>query len=232
LIRAFREFFYDREKSRSTASAYNSFAGRVPGPGSSVLTFNYDIAIERALKQAGKWDIGDGYGFPIMYSGATSAITVYKLHGSVNWFKDPLNDVLPPVIFPRDLGLLGYEGLTDPRIVGDSFYVDESGTFILLDPKKSFHWEKFWEPLWKAAATRLRVANEVFIHGYSMPHSDVRARELIFDNIDRSCRVNIHCRKTSGSMAEEFRDRGFTDVRPFPNVDFEAWVSAEEFVER
>ena len=153
-------------------------------------------------------------------------MTVYKLHGSVNWFKEPINDVPPPVIFPRDLRLLGYEQMVDPRAGAREIGVDESGTFILPDPRKRFHWDLFWAPLWGEAALCLRAADEVWIHGYSMPPSDERARVLLFDNITKSAPINIYCRSTSHRLADEFRSRGFTDVRPFPAVDFEAWAAS------
>lgn len=106
--------------------------------------------------------------------------------------------------------------------------VDNSGTFILPDPRKKFYWEAFWEPLWNAAAERLRSANEVLIHGYSMPMADTRARDLLFSNIEKSAAISIHCRSTSDRIAEELRSRGFTNIRPFPSVDFETWAAASE----
>jgi hypothetical protein len=102
--------------------------------------------------------------------------------------------------------------------------VDNSGTFILPDSEKTFYWDSFWGPLWNAAAERIREANEVFIHGYSMPPADERARQLLFDNIEKSAAISIHCRSVSDRIAEEFRSLQFKNVRPFPSVDFEAWA--------
>jgi hypothetical protein len=228
LIGAFREFFYQKEELRSRPNAYDSFAHRTAGPDSSILTFNYDIALERALAKAAKWDIGNGYGFQFLPNRPASKVTVYKLHGSVNWFKEPINDAPPPVIFTRDLRLLGYERLVDPGVGGNGMGVDNSGTFILPDPRKRFYWEAFWEPLWASAAECLRAADGVFIHGYSMPASDERARQLLFANIEKSATISIHCRNRSDHIAEAFRSHGFTDVRPFPSVDFEAWAVSGE----
>lgn len=224
LIDAIREFFYQTEEPRTEPNAYDSFAERKDGPDSSVITFNYDIALERALAKAGKWDIGDGYGFHFLPHRLPSKMKVYKLHGSVNWFKHPTNDAPPPLIFTRDLKLLGYENLIDPRVGGTGIGVDNHGTLILPDLNKMFYWERFWAPLWDDAAERLRAANEVFIHGYSMPEEDVRARELLFNNIKKSATICIHSRSSSDCIAEEFRRRRFTDVWPFPSVDFEAWA--------
>jgi hypothetical protein len=69
LISAFREFFYQTEELRTEPNAYDIFAERKAGADSSVITFNYDIALERAMAKAGKWDIGNGYGFPFCPTG-------------------------------------------------------------------------------------------------------------------------------------------------------------------
>ena len=225
LVSAFREFFYEIEKKRSEPAAYDNFAHKV-APGSSIITFNYDVALERSLAKHEKWDIGNGYGFQFLADRPPSTVKVYKLHGSVNWFKSPVYDVPPPVIFTRDLQLLGFETLVDPRVGANAMGVDNSGTLILPNPRKRFYWEAFWEPLWKAAAERLREAHEVFIHGYSMPPADLRARELLFENINKSAAINVHCRSTSDRIAAEFVDNGFTRVNAFPSIGFENWVTS------
>ena len=54
-------------------------------PGDVVITFNYDLGIERALRSTGLWDIRRGYGFPIESEDILSSVEVLKLHGSTNW---------------------------------------------------------------------------------------------------------------------------------------------------
>lgn len=102
--------------------------------------------------------------------------------------------------------------------------MNNSGTFILPDPQKTFYWERFWVPLWTAAAERLQTVSEVFIHGYSMPTADSKARELLFGNISKTAVVNVHSRSASDRIAEEFRSRGFTSVKSYPPVGFEEWA--------
>ncbi|MCX6624052.1 MAG: hypothetical protein NTY38_23915 [Acidobacteria bacterium] len=60
-----------------------------------------------------------------------------------------------------------------------------------------------------------------------MPAADLKARELLFGNINPEAAINIHCRSTSGRLAAEFRDRRFANVRSFPAVRFEASATAE-----
>jgi hypothetical protein len=81
LKEAIREYF-DTIRTEQ-ALLYDLLAQRLR-PGDVVLTFNYDLGIERSLSRAGLWELGTGYGFQIDgYS--RSAIQVLKLHGSTNW---------------------------------------------------------------------------------------------------------------------------------------------------
>ena len=225
LILALREFFYDTEQNRVGSTAYDDFAGRLNSD-SVIITLNYDVALERALAKALMWDVGTGYGYPAFPGRTASRTALYKLHGSVNWFQAPMQEDPPPIMFSRDLKLLGYDDLTDPRLGKGNVGVNNSGTLILPDPRKQFFWERFWLPLWNAAALRLREAHEVFIHGYSMPEADLKARELLFDNINHDAIVHVHCRSTSDKIADEFRNRHFVNVNSFPLIGFETWVAS------
>jgi hypothetical protein len=226
LITGLREYFYEIETNRSFEIAYNRFARDIK-PGALIITLNYDVAVERALAKAGKWDVGTGYGYTAFVDSAPSPTTVYKLHGSVNWFQAPMQENPPPLIFSRDFKLLGYDHLADTRVGARGVGVNNSGTLILPNPNKLFFWERFWQPLWNSAARKLREATKVFMHGYSMPAVDLKARELLYGSINPEAAINIHCRSSSDRLAAEFRDRGFANVKPFPAVGFEAWAAAE-----
>jgi hypothetical protein len=223
LVSAVREFFYDIESQQSESTAYTKFARECVTVNDTLITFNYDVALERALKAIGKWDIGSGYGFQFDEGRVRSPLAIHKLHGSVNWFQTPMQTAAPPIVFSRDLRLLGYEGVTDKRI-GETCAVNNTGTLILPDTDKQFYWDALWRPLWKSAAERLRGVKQLFIHGYSLPNADQRARELLFDNVRRGATINIFCRDDSDRIAGEFRMEGFSDVRPNSTIGFEAWV--------
>ena len=100
--------------------------------GDTILTFNYDLACERALRTEGAWEIGDGYGFSLGV-GITppSKTKVLKLHGSTNWlgilfdgnmgFSQVSNVYgLRPCLFAlRDFTYLGYpKDVCDPFVQG------------------------------------------------------------------------------------------------------------------
>lgn len=106
--------------------AYDGFARKIDRD-SLVITLNNDVALERALAKTGKWDIGTGYGFTLFGNRAASPIAIYKLHGSVNWFQTPTQEKPPPIMFARDLALLGYTNLADPRIGMNGAPINNSG---------------------------------------------------------------------------------------------------------
>jgi hypothetical protein len=72
---------------QSPAPLYDQFARERIQPGDTVITFNYDQACERSLKEAALWEISDGYGFELGIDAIpTSTVRVLKLHGSTNWW--------------------------------------------------------------------------------------------------------------------------------------------------
>src|SRR5262249_30688248 len=111
-----------------TAELYDRFAAEVLIPGDAVITFNYDVALDRALKRSGKWTIRDGYGFEIeRLALEPSTCTLLKLHGSTNWRGELFGGMEGfgqwngpslgerPVIDPAEFGYLGYDGMSDAR---------------------------------------------------------------------------------------------------------------------
>jgi hypothetical protein len=84
LVNALRSWFIGIQQRRS-AQAYKKFAAEVVASGDCIITFNYDVSLDRELKLAGKFEIGDGYGFRIESLPSGSATRILKLHGSTSW---------------------------------------------------------------------------------------------------------------------------------------------------
>jgi hypothetical protein len=63
-VSAVREFFYYIEAHKSDETAYDKFAQHHVSHLDTLITFNYDVSLERALKRAGMWDIGSGLRIP------------------------------------------------------------------------------------------------------------------------------------------------------------------------
>ncbi len=174
----------------------------------AIISFNYDLVAERALGaihgnrvEFGAWL----YGGSLCRSPrqAESVPCLYKLHGSSNWKihggefsvrQRCWND------FDKKPGYLGYKA-------------KDIETFPIQLP----YWEKRievspWSRVWQQAAARLRQTRNLIIWGYSLPLSDIKAREFFRIALDdlplRVCVID------PGQEARE-RWRSLIHSRPF-----------------
>jgi hypothetical protein len=159
-------------------------------PKDAVITFNYDFVAERMLasfhggipidKPFGDWF----YGFSERpkYGPINDVPTLYKLHGSLNWElkEDEKGEVQnarkewPPTwnVFAQELEYLPGEG------AGDDPDVHRRPPVLLP------YWDKrvekgLWLKIWRGAAAQLRQTDSLIVWGYSLPTTDLKARELI-----------------------------------------------------
>lgn len=138
----------------------------------SIITFNYDLVAERALRQFRPSDMPEFgpwiYEFKNYPPGGARIPGLHKLHGSVNW---------------RTIS----EG-SAPQVKQKSWtdfdekpgYADYGPTFSILLP----YWEKRveqapWLGIWQRAAGQLKQTTSLIIWGYSLPLTDLKARELL-----------------------------------------------------
>lgn len=158
----------------------------------AVLTFNYDFVAERALADrfcsgplAGTTTpFGDWfYGLGERTENAPSEIlALYKLHGSLNWsLEEDENGETQNgrKQWPGTWAQFAPE-LVYTRIDRDEYRRDKHWRPPVLLP----YWEKrvekgLWPKLWKGAAQQLRQTDVLIIWGYSLPTTDLKARELL-----------------------------------------------------
>lgn len=218
------------------ATAYQKFASNIVNSGDSIITFNYDVSLDRELHLAGKWEIGDGYGFVLKGLPADSPIPLLKLHGSTNWLallfegkmgffqvSGPPRGVRP-VIASAEIDFLGYRGFSDPLFTRPSA-CDDQAPMILPAGNKKFLWEDVWSVLWEQAGQCLHDSQEIFILGYSLAPVDGRACDLLFCNPLHNARIEISSGLQSGDIASRFRQRGFINVVEARESYFESWVN-------
>lgn len=232
LQEALRDYF---DTIRSTPAPLYDKLARVLRRGDLIITFNYDLGIERALHAAGLWGIKTGYGFAIEH-GEPSPVEVLKLHGSTNWrallfggrtgtgffVGDGTSLGDRPVLFFRpDLEYLGHQDFVDPRCA-DLDTAPSLPAMIMPALPKHFHfvttfgqeWKGFWDDLWQRAECAIRTADEVVVIGYSMPTVDERARTMLLGTRNKTIRVSICCGKATTNLEQEFRDHGFSCIQP------------------
>lgn len=198
-IEAMRQWFTQIHQ-RNQAHAYERFATAIVQPGDCVITFNYDVSLDAKLRQAGKWAIGNGYGFIVDGIAGNSPIKLLKLHGSINWLAvlfggrtgGPSFRIGSAGAFGRrpafsdaDLVSLGYEDAIDP-------YFPRGGAaavlpLILPTSRKQFffetnlgrEWESFWTRLWRTARNAIRTSERIVVCGYGLYPIDRRGCNLL-----------------------------------------------------
>ncbi len=238
-------FFFNSIRNRP-AELYDHFASAHVSSGDVVITFNYDLAVERSLKAAEMWDVNDGYGKALAQGSREtppSKVSILKLHGSTNWWGSLFNGVTgysatqssvgnrPLLFFEPDFHFLGYENLRDPKAPVASGLIS-----AIISPtlKKEFflkttfgnEWEPFWNSLWREADQAVHQADEIVIIGYSLIPADERARNLLRRS-NRNALVTVCCHAQSERIASEFRSWRFTDAQVPSTPTFEGWLEAD-----
>jgi hypothetical protein len=239
--------WFSEIRERSVAPTYAAFSDRIVHAGDAVITFNYDDALERELRRAGKWDVfSQGYGFPFGNGKDKCDVSLLKLHGSVNWLwnlfggarvgsvfavNGPTSMGDFPIMLSADLRYLGYDNPSGPGIYQGGGAL---GTLILPGRNKRFYIETsfgtetqdFWEVLWSQAEEALRVCSKVVVCGYSLPSADQRARDLLFNAPPKGARIEVASGRDSERIAEEFKNWQFSSVTTFGTGYFEDWLAA------
>ena len=232
--------FFDSLRTESDESAYRRFVAHIIEPGDAVITFNYDVALEKELAAVGKWDVGTGYGFP-MFPERSSPVHVLKLHGSTNWksvIEGQLGSVgtynvddpyAPrPMIPDRELQWLGFSTLKDPLTSRGGKLLGGSPQHTLLLPKMDKQFPgKMWSRLWEQAKALFKGSSRVVLAGYSLPAADKKARNLILRECSRSARIVLRCKSKTHALVGEFNSAGFSKIDADANQDFETWVNQE-----
>ena len=168
----------------------------------SFITFNYDLVLEEAFqlfKIPFRYDglpepyegllRAMGFGFDLIYhdlpntfvtdSKQNDAVSLIKLHGSINWAVDYTKKNGKPKEFHI------YSSYTDSlahdiRESSDTFVQDKE--LVLIPPvwdKGTTHGENPLFRMWSQAIKKLRTATRIIVIGYSLPPTDAHFRYLL-----------------------------------------------------
>lgn len=227
------------------ADLYDIFADQVLAPRDLVITFNYDLALDRALRRSNKWSIRDGYGFEVdITSLGSSSCKLLKLHGSTNWRGELFGGMegfgqmnwnelslgQRPVIDSPELEYLGYFNASDPRchrgrVRIESLIMPTADKQFFIETKLGREWQGFWDCLWAQAGEALQASEEVHLIGYSIPEYDDRARGLLGTMTNRTARIEACCYTGTSTVVESLKGLGLVNARPASVTDFEGWIT-------
>jgi hypothetical protein len=219
------------------AELYRFFAQDILTPQDAVITFNYDVSLDRELCRSGKWSVLTGYGFVIGQPTTSPSCKLLKLHGSTNWIAQLFGGLQGVGTISPDELLLGVRPvIPDPEMIYlDTDLVDRgfrngayfAPSLIMPAANKKFgppEWEDFWDSLWFQAEKAIAASNEVHIIGYSLPEHDNRARELLLRKMSCETEVSICCGSDTNKLVKRFCDSGFTNASAAADGTFEGWV--------
>ena len=155
----------------------------------SIITFNYDIALDVAMHRSG---LGPLYGFGPSVN-ASSPTNLLKLHGSLNWAVNTETEEVQPLTLQDYFKIYSYnnrlnEGRGKCKIpIGSQLqeYFSKN-TSIKVKPEPVIvppTWNKadyhhLLSTIWSAAAKELEEAEYIYIIGYSLPETDAFFRLL------------------------------------------------------
>lgn len=247
-----REFFNDLRAQ--PAEYYERLAHECIRPDDVIITFNYDLALERALKRADLWEIGDGYGFSLNHEIPSSKTRILKLHGSTNWWallfggstgffqadSGAALGVRPVVFFKSEFEFLGYPpGIIDYHCRGLDRGAGHTAIIMPVLRKRFYEqtsfgreWEPFWQDLWNQASFALQFSDEIVVIGYSMSPADQKARDLLFAQSNKMARISMFCGPQSENLCSEFQQHGFPNVQTSGSGLFENYLNLSSHNER
>ncbi len=206
------------------ASLTRLFAARCTEPKSrhTFVSFNYDLALERALERAGVWSALRGYGVPLRFRAPedpsnppgplliplprpSGHVTVLKPHGSLNWLMPEKARYKLPILATDAAGALRYIGttLTHAYVQPPNRWPIRVAPFIIPPTSKKRTKVPLLTRVREREEDALATADEVFILGWSIPKTDKDQVALIRRAIARRTKpftrvvaVNYHAADT------------------------------------
>lgn len=145
----------------------------------SVITFNYDIALDMAFHYGGLT-----YDYYLNESVEPNRIPLLKLHGSLNWAVCSVCGEIVPWYLHEYFSKYSVHWFTDPKYVKIPIGVqlttgnEHCGAKVLEEPfivpptwNKAEHHQTL-SKVWSRAAHELSEAEYIFVIGYSLPETD------------------------------------------------------------
>lgn len=172
------------------------------------ITTNYDILTDNALTAIYDNDVMLDYGIDFTNFNRrgdwkrpnSSAIKLYKVHGSLNWLLCPTCSTV--TLTPKEKGIIrlitdfqtsacpSCESIIVPIIVPPTYFKDMSNTFLSV--------------VWHKAEQALRSVDHIVFCGYSFPDADIHIKYLlkrIQTNRNNPIRFTV-CNNFPGKNAE------------------------------
>ena len=168
-LRMLTDSLATKSSKAESSTLLQNFVQRLRG-GDVVITYNWDNLIERELLAQSK-EVN-------FVSRSPNAVSVFKLHGSLNWVELPQNIELKISEAAKHL---------DNRIIctHDFTYYDVWDVLdispLIVPPifSKRVPVGEFFKNIWNEAHSSIIQSSHVTVIGYSLPNDDLQARSLL-----------------------------------------------------
>lgn len=228
---------------------YARFVRHIVEDQSVVITFNYDLLLEKLLIATGRWNMNHGYGIyiPSAHDALISvqnylidrhlrqptdlvrdAVTVLKLHGSINWGMPTISADKSESFYLMQTE--DYQLLEDFRIRAEhdplTVYFDPVIVPPVLD-KKTWLQNLSFRYIWNMALESLKEARELTFVGYSLAVTDF-VSEFLFRQAHgtgiNSRVVTVVAPDASTNLARRYEDLFGVGRVTFEDMRFTEWV--------
>lgn len=144
------------------------FVSHVLRPRDTIVTFNWDVTLERALSEDDKLNF---------WYEPTTDVLLLKPHGSIDWFRP---DKLPAEIAKSALRKIDDELSVYPEFTLAKHKTMKTQPPVIVPPiaQKDFT-GSFFRQTWKRVYRAVSRATEVYFIGYSLPKEDQFARLVL-----------------------------------------------------
>ena len=203
----------------------------------SVITFNYDVALDHALQNE-----GIPFDYCLEEDRPFESLPLLKLHGSINWgVCEECRTVIPnPIsnakhkLFPQTTFVKYNLGSTLPHVKHCERPL--SATPLIVPPT----WDKTayrsqLAGVWREACKQLEQAENIFVIGYSMPETDNFFRYLYALGSDSSATIRrFWVFNPDPGVNQRFRNlvgRGIENRYQFSEYEFQTAVHWHKFQE-
>jgi len=168
-LRLLTDFMANKSKEAENSSLLHKFVGNLKN-GDVIITFNWDTLIERSLLAQSK---------KINFNARDEeAISVLKLHGSLNWVDIPEGMALK---HPESVRTLGDKVVYTPDYKYYDIWDVLDSPPLIVPPglSKRVMSNHIFKDIWNEAFQSLSSADSVTFIGYSIPRDDIQARSLL-----------------------------------------------------
>ena len=181
-IKAVTEYIWERMRKKDSQRTVDEFVRLAMKPPDTIITFNWDLIIERSLENYPK---NPTFEYSYSRKRKSKVFSLLKPHGSIDWFRksvvkklDPKTDTLH---LDKELCVFPYfSRATSPKLL--------DAVPIIVPPvaAKEFNFE-FLKRTWRGVYRAVSDATELYVIGYSLPKEDQFARLVL----RRALRYNI-----------------------------------------